>query len=133
MSLPSKLKRYLLILEKIQRQPSFAVLHDHLAEHGFELSHRTLQRDLERLRIDLGIEVEYDRPNNVYRIAEPNEEHDTVLQLLERAQLLELVGDDPKRVRANSPSTSTSRVLAGCKGYSTYRRCCVLSASARKW
>ena len=99
MSLPAKLKRYLLILEKIQRQPSFAVLHDHLAEHGFELSHRTLQRDLERLRIDLGIEVEYDRPNNVYRIAEQSQEHDSVLQLLERAQLLELVGDDPKRVR----------------------------------
>lgn len=99
MSLPAKLKRYLLILEKVNRRPSFAELHDHLATHGFELSHRTLQRDLERLRIDLGIEVEYDRPNNVYRIAEQSDELDTVLQLLERAQILELVGDDPKRVR----------------------------------
>ena len=99
MSLPAKLKRYLLILEKVQRQPTFAELHEHLAENSFELSHRTLQRDIERLRIDLGIEVEYDRQNNVYRIAEQSEEHDTVLQLLERAQLLELVGDDPKRIR----------------------------------
>ncbi|MBK7384545.1 MAG: WYL domain-containing protein [Flavobacteriales bacterium] len=99
MSLPAKLKRYLLILERVRRRPSFAELHDHLSAHGFELSHRTLQRDLERLRIDLGIEVEYDRPNNVYRMAELDGEHDTVLRLLERAQLLELVGDDPKRAR----------------------------------
>lgn len=99
MSVPAKLKRYLLILEKVQAQPSFAELHDHLAQHGFELSHRTLQRDIERLRLELGIEVGYDRPNNVYRITGPSEEHDNVLRLLERAQLFELVGDDPKRIR----------------------------------
>ena len=98
MSLPAKLKRYSLILEKIQRQPTFADLHEHLAEHGFELSHRTLQRDIERVRIDLGIEVEYDRSNNVYRITGDRKEHDTVVQLMERAQLFQLVGDDPKRL-----------------------------------
>ncbi len=94
----SRLKRYLLILEKVRRQPSFAALQEHLADHGFELSDRTLQRDIERLRVDLGIEVEYDRPNNVYRLAE-GEENDAVLKLIERAQLLELVGDDPRQVR----------------------------------
>jgi len=58
MSFQGKLKRYLLILERLQRPSSFSELHDHLYEHGFELSQRTLQRDINGLRDEFGIEVQ---------------------------------------------------------------------------
>lgn len=99
MSLATKLKRYLLIIEKVGSRPTFAQLHDHLSDHDMALSQRTLQRDIESLRAELGVEIEYDRPNNVYRMSATSEEHHTVMQLLERAQLLDLAGSDPAKVR----------------------------------
>ncbi|MCB9200548.1 MAG: WYL domain-containing protein [Flavobacteriales bacterium] len=99
MSFRAKLKRYLLILEKLRHEPSFAELSDHLREHGLDRSERTLQRDIEQLRVELGVEVAYDRTNNRYHIVEDGPYHDAVLQLLERAQLLELVDGDADHLR----------------------------------
>jgi predicted DNA-binding transcriptional regulator YafY len=96
MSYQGKLKRYLLILDKLKYKPSFADLAEHLEEHGFSLSPRTLQRDLEEIRVELGIEVAYDRTTNTYNVVGGHAEQAGVMQLLERAQLLELVSSDGK-------------------------------------
>lgn len=99
MSHRGKLKRYLLIVERLRHPPSFAELRDHLQEQGFELSQRTLQRDIGELRDEFGIEVAYDRTANNYAITSGHDELPGLLQLLERAQLLELVSDGGNGLR----------------------------------
>lgn len=96
MSYQGKLKRYLLILDRLQRPASFVELKAHLEDHGFELSPRTLQRDLEEIRVELGIEVAYERGANHYTVKKGKEDHAGVLMLLERAQLMELVNTNGK-------------------------------------
>ena len=91
MSYQGKLKRYLLILEKLKSKPSFADLAERLEEEGFSMSPRTLQRDLEEIRVELGVEVAYDRPSNTYTVVGGEADQDGIIRLLERAQLLELV------------------------------------------
>lgn len=99
MSYQGKLKRYLLILDRLQRPASFVELRSHLEDHGFELSPRTLQRDLEEIRVELGIEVAYERGANHYTVHKGKEDHAGVLLLLERAQLMELVSASGKGLR----------------------------------
>ena len=65
MSFQGKLKRYLLILEKVKHRPTFKEISEHLQEHGFTMSSRTFQRDIEQIRYELGIEVHYDRDHRV--------------------------------------------------------------------
>lgn len=92
MSYRGKIKRYWLILERMQQRPSMADLLQHLNEHGFHLSGRTVERDIEDLRDEFGVELLYDRASNTYGIAEDlSMDLPAVLRLLERAQLLELV------------------------------------------
>jgi predicted DNA-binding transcriptional regulator YafY len=70
MSNYSLLKRFAIIVDKInnKRPPSLKELLDNLRQHGFNVSSRTLQRDIERLREDFGLMIYYDTPNNTYRI-----------------------------------------------------------------
>jgi|SRR6218665_165022 len=72
MSAQGSIKRYMLILDKARagRYPSFADLKDYLHEHGFEISARTLQRDIEQIRIEFGVEIKYDRYRNGYFVDE---------------------------------------------------------------
>ncbi|MCL4281829.1 MAG: WYL domain-containing protein [Flavobacteriales bacterium] len=92
MSHRGKLKRYLLLLERLQHAPSLNDLLDHMQEHGFRLSSRTLQRDLNDLRDEFGAQVIYDRTTNTYAVAEDLvADMPGLLQLLERGQLLDLV------------------------------------------
>lgn len=62
------IRRYTLILEKISRgnYPSFKVINDYLNEHDFEISERTIQRDISEIRETFGIEIEYDKSENGY-------------------------------------------------------------------
>jgi predicted DNA-binding transcriptional regulator YafY len=99
MSYRGKLKRYLLILDRLQHPASFVELKSHLEDHGLELSPRTLQRDLEEIRVELGIEVAYERGANHYTVQKGKEDHAGVLMLLERAQLMELVSASGKGLR----------------------------------
>lgn len=96
MSQRGKFKRYLLILERLATQPSLEQLRDRLHEHGHEVSARTLQRDLEELRDEFGVEAGYDRAGNCYRITAGLDSVSMLMNLLERAQLLELVRDGGK-------------------------------------
>ncbi len=72
MSSQGTIRRFTLIIEKIKfrKCPSFSELKDYLNEHSFEISSRTLQRDIEQIRVEFGIEIKYDRTKNGYYIDE---------------------------------------------------------------
>jgi predicted DNA-binding transcriptional regulator YafY len=102
MSLSGKLKRYLDIIERVRHRPTFAELLDHLREQGHALSERTLQRDIEDVRTDLGVELIYDRPLNRYHLDESELQRSHVMPLLERAVLGEILGGDGGAIREAS-------------------------------
>ena len=70
MSAQGTIKRYILIIERIASIgfPSFQVIKGHLSDHGFEISERTLQRNIEQIRYEFGIEIKYDRIQNGYYV-----------------------------------------------------------------
>ncbi len=109
MSFQGKLKRYLLILEKLRSQPTFAQLIRHLSEHDMDVSERTVQRDIEQIRIDLGLEIAYDRNTNTYLLPEDDDGHEQLLPLLERAVLGEMLGGDGHAIRDASPHVVMER------------------------
>lgn len=72
MSLQGTVRRYSLIIEKIGNKhfPSFNNIKHYLYDHGFEISDRTLQRDIEQIRVEFGIELSYNRTKNGYWVDE---------------------------------------------------------------
>jgi predicted DNA-binding transcriptional regulator YafY len=60
----------MLIIEKIYSipAPSFEEIDDHLTRNGFEYSRRTIERDIENIRYEFGIEIVYNRTDNCYYI-----------------------------------------------------------------
>ncbi|HEY9072063.1 MAG TPA: hypothetical protein VIV61_17520 [Candidatus Ozemobacteraceae bacterium] len=70
MSIQGVVKRYALIIEKVTQChfPTLAQIHRFLRLNGFEISKRTLQRDLERISLEFGISVRYDRTHRGYRL-----------------------------------------------------------------
>ncbi|MEI6767114.1 MAG: WYL domain-containing protein [Bacteroidota bacterium] len=70
MSSQGTIRRYTLIIEKInsKQYPSFEEIKDYLFDHGFEISPRTLQRAIEQIRCEFGIEITYNRYQNGYYI-----------------------------------------------------------------
>ncbi len=70
MSKHGTIRRYTLEIEKISRgqYPSFQEIKDYLFDHGFEISERTIQRDIEQIRYEFGIEIKYNRGRNGYFI-----------------------------------------------------------------
>ncbi|TVR36938.1 MAG: WYL domain-containing protein [Cryomorphaceae bacterium] len=69
-SIHGTLRRYYLIIEKLKRKayPSLRELRDFLHEQGFEIAERTLQRDIEQLRVEFDVSVIYDRSQKGYFI-----------------------------------------------------------------
>lgn len=72
MSKQGTVRRYILIIEKLGRKqfPSFDEIKNYLSNHDFEVSNRTIQRDIEQIRSEFGIEIEYNRFKNGYYINE---------------------------------------------------------------
>lgn len=103
MSVQARLKRYLLVLERIQHRPTFAHLRRHLGDHGLQVSARTLQRDIEQIRVELGLEILYDRTNNCYHLPNGKDDRETVLSLLERAVMGGLLGAHGGLIRQAAP------------------------------
>jgi len=70
MSKQGTIRRYYLEIEKIRggKFPSFKEIGDYLKSHGFEHGDRTIQRDIEQIRIEFDLEIKYDRKNNGYFI-----------------------------------------------------------------
>jgi len=70
MSKHGTIRRYTLIIEKLKsnQHPSFEEIKRHLFNVGFEISNRTIQRDIEQIRYEFGIEILYNRFKNGYFI-----------------------------------------------------------------
>ena len=64
------IRRYTLIYEKVDSGnfPSFESIRGFLNKHEMDVSDRTIQRDIEQIRKDFGVEILYDREKNGYYI-----------------------------------------------------------------
>lgn len=85
MSYQGKLKRYSLIIEKINSRPncSFKEVYDFLFNEGFEISSRTLQRDIEQIRNEFSVEILYNPAKKGYYVKnDDGTDIDGFLQLL---------------------------------------------------
>ncbi len=99
MSAQGTIKRYLLIVEKITstKSPSFQVLRGHLSDHGFEISERTLQRNIEQIRYEFGIEIKYNRTENGYYVdKEESFNYDAFMKFLEIVSTADLLTESLK-------------------------------------
>ena len=74
MSLTNKLKRLNLIITKIEssKYPSLQAIADYLNKYDYDIVHRTLQRDIEELRTEFNIVLEYDKKQKGYFIEKDN-------------------------------------------------------------
>jgi len=94
MSKHGTIRRYTLEIEKIKHSeyPSFEIIKDYLFEHGFEVGDRTIQRDIEQIRNEFGIDIKYDRYENGYYIDFKNsiniESFFRFLEIVNTAELL---------------------------------------------
>jgi predicted DNA-binding transcriptional regulator YafY len=94
MSKHGTIRRYTLVIEKLKNKqhPSFEEIKRHLFDVGFEISNRTLQRDIEQIRYEFGIEIVYDRLNRGYYIDYENsiniESFFKFLEIVNTAELL---------------------------------------------
>lgn len=72
MSNYATIRRYSLIIEKVGNNQfaTFNEIKNYLLRHDFNVSDRTLQRDIKQLRYEFGIEIEYNRFKNGYFINE---------------------------------------------------------------
>lgn len=70
MSRQGTIRRYTLIIEKINRShyPSFGEIESYLQDCGFELSKRTIERDIEAIRNEFALEITFDRQKDGYYI-----------------------------------------------------------------
>ncbi len=104
MSKHGSIRRYALIIEKAGQPgfPSFRQIKDYLFDHGFEVSDRTIQRDIEQIRFEFGIEVAYNRHQNGYHIDLDNSINiPSFLRFLEIVNTAELLTDCLKDSREN--------------------------------
>ena len=94
MSKHGTIRRYTLEIEKIRRgkRPSFQEIKDYLFDHGFEIGDRTIQRDIEQIRFEFGVEIKYNRDKNGYFIDYENsiniESFFRFLEIVNTAELL---------------------------------------------
>lgn len=94
MSRQGTIRRYTLIIEKINRNqfPSFKEIQDYLDEFGFTLSKRTIERDIEAIRNEFGLEITYNRHKEGYFIDEENSINiESFLRFLEIVNTAELL------------------------------------------
>jgi arginine repressor len=68
MKIQRVISRYYLIINKIRSShyASFEEIREHLAEHDIDISLRTLQRDIQNIRDEFGIDVVYSKHKNGY-------------------------------------------------------------------
>ena len=105
MPIQDKIRRYNLIIEKIQKSkmPSFSEIKHFLLKQDFPISPRTLQRDIEQIKYQLSINIEYDKSVNGYYI-EANDYSKNILDLLQQksfySDLMEFTKENPKHKEA---------------------------------
>ncbi len=99
MSLRAKIKRYYLIVEKLKpnQYTSFKDLKFFLENQGFEEDDRTIQRDVEELRNEFGIAIEYSRGRGGYYIDENKSINlESCIRFLEIINTAELLSESIK-------------------------------------
>ncbi len=102
MSTQGTIKRYILIIEKINdsKYPSLENLREFLRDQGFEISERTLQRNIEAIRLEFNIDIKYDYNHKGYYIDKDSTDSlETFLKFLEIAGTAELISDSIKEDR----------------------------------
>jgi len=102
MSIQGTIKRYSLVIDHIKRSafPSFKEIHELLQNEGFQISSRTLQRDLEDIRDEFGIEIAYDSSKKGYFIDYENSVNaDYILHFLELSVSAQVMIDTLKEGR----------------------------------
>lgn len=85
MSHQATIHRYTLIIEKIRKgYPSLHELQDFLEKHDFEVSTRTLQRDIEQIRFEFGLGIKYNTTRKGYYLdTDQNLDMDAFFRFLE--------------------------------------------------
>lgn len=104
MSQHGTLKRYSLIIKKVTEDylPSLAQIIDYLTFKGFEVSKRTIQRDLQQLDQEFGLKITYERNNNGYHITEKDK-----IQLEPFIRLLDIINTANLLKKSFSESKNT--------------------------
>ena len=105
MSAAKKLKRYALIVEKIQQSkfPSLEEIEIFLKRMDLEISERTIQRDIEQIRKDCDISIEYHRTHRGYFIEEDELSKNRIRFLQSQSMttnFLEFMKENPKHADA---------------------------------
>jgi len=94
MSKHAEIRRYSLVIEKIRngQYPSFREIRDFLHQQGFQVGDRTIQRDMEQIRFEFGIEIKYNHTRRGYFIDYENsvniESFFHFLEIVNTAELL---------------------------------------------
>lgn len=94
MSRQGTIHRYTLIIEKINRNqfPSFQEIQEYLYDCGFEVSKRTIERDIEAIRNEFGLEITFNRSKAGYFIDQENSINiESFLRFLEIVNTAELL------------------------------------------
>jgi predicted DNA-binding transcriptional regulator YafY len=88
MSITNKLRRFDLIITKIEnsKYPSLQSISDYLNKYDFDVVSRTLQRDIDELRTEFRILIEYDRKYKGYYIEKDNTT-ESVIQFIKNMSL----------------------------------------------
>jgi predicted DNA-binding transcriptional regulator YafY len=99
MSTQGTIKRYIRIIDKISHShfPSLQTMLSFLKDEGFTISERTLQRNIEAIRAEFGLEIKYNHNRRGYYIdKDGNEQLESFLKFLEIAGMAEVIGDSLK-------------------------------------
>ncbi len=94
MSRRGTIKRYTLIIEKTNgsQYPNMRALLEFLIDQGFEVSQRTLERDIEAIRNEFGVEITYNRSRKGYFVdKEESIDIESFLRFLEIVNTAELL------------------------------------------
>lgn len=93
MSYQAKIKRYLQILQLIEKLkfPTIAEMLDKIRDTGIKVSDRQLKRDLESLRFEFGLDIQYSAHNKGYFIQNEAYTFPYFLKLLEFSHNIDLL------------------------------------------
>jgi proteasome accessory factor B len=113
MSRQGTIRRYTLIIEKINHKqfPSFSEIQDYLNEFGFDVSRRTIERDIEAIRNEFGLEITFNRPKSGYFI-----DHDNSFNIESFLRFLEIVNTAELLTESLSDSKKTLDYISFDKG-----------------
>jgi len=93
MSYQAKIKRYLQILQLIEKSnyPSISKMLESICDSGIKVSDRQLKRDMESLRFEFGLDIQYSAFHKGYFIKDEDFAFPYFLKLLEFSQNMDLL------------------------------------------